>query len=291
MSAPSERGDVPLVLAIPPLFPTLTPLIGAQVRERIDAAEAAGFSGVAVCTGHPKWGLPTDAEVEAFFASLDGSLPIRTSEVIDVDLLGVRDRDETATWHDRMLDLAARAGAESVNVISLAAELPPLAEAGARLGELCDRAADRGLAVNFEFLPWTGVFDVPGAVRLLEATDRDNLGLVLDTWHWFRTPAGPDLDALRLIPPGRLHLLQLSDAPTAVPDDLVVETLGGRLLPGDGDIDIAGVLRVLDETGAEPMIACEIFSDALSSLGAAENARRQFDASAPFLDRASATAP
>lgn len=288
MSAPTERGNVPLVLAIPPLFPDLDPLIGTQVRQQIDAAEAAGFSAVAVCTGHPRWGLPSDADVDGFFASLEGSLPIRTSEVIDVDLLGVRDRREAAAWYGRMLDLSARTGAESVNVISLASELPPLGDAGKRLGELCDLAADRGLAINFEFLPWTGVHDVPSAVRLLEATDRDNLGLVLDTWHWFRTPAGPDLDALRLIPSGRLHLLQLSDAPAEVPDDLVFETLHGRLLPGEGDIDIAGVLRVLGETGAEPMIACEIFSDALSSLGTAENARRQYAASAPFLNRAPA---
>lgn len=289
MNADTTHGETPLILAVPPLFPALDPLIAAETRERIDAAADAGFSAVAVCTGHPKWGLPTD--VDGFFGALEGSLPIRTSEVIDVDLLGARDHRESIAWYARMLDLSARTGAESINVISLASERPPLSEAGARLAELCDLAADRGLAINFEFLPWTGIHDVPGAVRLLEATDRDNLGLVIDTWHWFRSPAGPDLDALRRVPPERIHLLQLSDAPNAVPDDLVVETLGGRLLPGDGDIDIAGVLRVLDEIGAAPMVACEIFSDALASLGVAENARRQYAATAPFLDRARLAAP
>ncbi len=284
MSATS-RDDGGLVLAVPPLFPTLTPLIAAETRERIDAAAAAGFSAVAVCTGHPRWGLPTDADIDGFFAAIDGALPIRTSEVIDVDLLGARDADENRAWYGRMLDLSVRTGAASINVISLAAELPPLRDAGRRLGELCDLAADRGLAINFEFLPFSGVHDVPGALALLEATDRDNLGLVLDVWHWFRGPSGPDLDAMRRIPPDRIHLLQLSDAPAEPAADLVVETLGARLLPGDGDIDIRGVLRTLDEIGADPMIACEIFSDELAALGATENARRQYDASAPYLDR------
>jgi sugar phosphate isomerase/epimerase len=283
MGSRSAR-DAPLVLAVPPMVgQASSPLIGAHVPALIGAAADAGFDGVAVCTGHPAWGVADEAAAREFFDHAEWRLPVMTSEVIGVELAGRPASREVTEANARMLDLSARTGAASVNVITLAEELPSLTEAGVRLAALCDLAADRGLKVNFECLPWTAVPDVTTAVRLIEATDRDNLGLCVDTWHWFRRAGGPDLDALRALPPDRIHVLQLNDAPVRPGDDLVAETVTERLLPGAGAIDIAGVLDILDELGATPVVVTEIFSDALVALGHAENARQQHDTARAVL--------
>jgi sugar phosphate isomerase/epimerase len=143
------------------------------------------------------------------------------------------------------------------------------------LAELCDLAADRGLAISYEFLPWSAVPDIGSALWLLEAVDRDNLGLVIDVWHWFHQAGERDYALLRAVPPERIHILHLDDAPADHAGDRTRGTGPVRLLPGDGAIDIFGLLDVLDEIGASPMIASEVQSASLASLGPAENARRQ----------------
>lgn len=282
-----------LVLAIPPMLRRdESPLLGPDTRAMADAAAAAGFGGISICTGHPAWGVGDEAAVQAFLDRPGRPIPVITSEVINVDLQGAVDPRVAADENGRTLDLAALAGARSVNVITLAAELPPLAEAAPRLGALCDLAADRGLAINLEFLPWTGLPDITAAMRLIEATDRDNLGIVLDVWHWFRRTGGPlDASVIRSIPPERIHVLQLNDLPAQPTAEPLVETISARLLPGEGVVDIAGLLAVLDEIGASPVVALEIFSSVLEALPPEENARRQFAAARAVLDDYRASLP
>jgi sugar phosphate isomerase/epimerase len=205
-------------------------------------------------------------------------VPVRIADVVNVDLFGEGDRRAVDAGHARLLDLAARTGAEAVNAIAYQPALPPPAQAGGNLGRLCDLAADRGLRISFEFLPFTGVAGIRSVAQLLEATDRENLGIVLDLWHWARSPEGQDIEALKTIPGDRIHVLQLGDAPAEVPADIVTETVTARLLPGEGACDIPAVLEALEAIGAAPVIASEVFSDDLVAQGPGENARRQYEA-------------
>lgn len=160
-----------------------------------------------------------------------------------------------------------------------------MADAASGLGHLCDLAAERGLAVSFEFLPFTAVPTIASAVEFLNAVDRDNLGLVIDAWHWFRQPGGPDIATLRTIPPERIHIVQLNDAPQTPAEDIVMETFTARLLPGEGDIDLLALLDALADMGAAPAVMAEVFSMSLAELGAAEFARLQYDASRAVLEQ------
>lgn len=116
--------------------------------------------------------------------------------------------------------------------------------------------------------------------------DRDNLGLVLDAWHWQRQPGGPDLELLRSVPADRIHVLQLNDAAARPAESLRKESLGGRLLPGEGTIDLQSLVDTLTRMGASPLVSSEVFSHALAELGPAENARRQFAAATAVLEAA-----
>jgi sugar phosphate isomerase/epimerase len=280
-----ERADA-LALSMPASIVPESPLIDGHVAAMIDDAAAAGFSAVTIATGFPTfpgYGVPDDAAAEAFFAALaDAPLPVVGAEVIILDLFAKGDQEDDAK-NVRMLDLAARAG-EGIGVTTVCfhEELPPWPEVARHVGRVCDLAAERGLRISFEFLPFSGVSDIATALQVVEVTDRDNLGIVLDPWHWFR--GTPDVEALRRVPPERIHLLQLDDAPAEPAQDIIAET-GDRLLPGEGAIDLMEILRTLDEIGAAPLVASEVFSPGLRALGFREYAQRQYDAARALMDR------
>jgi sugar phosphate isomerase/epimerase len=64
-----------------------------------------------------------------------------------------------------------------------------------------------------------------------------------------------------------------------------------RLLPGDGDGDVAGFVRLLDEIGAKAPIGVEVISDELAALAPEEAARRAGSATRAVLARARAARP
>jgi sugar phosphate isomerase/epimerase len=285
MRTPLQESAQSLTLCTLPLYGRDSPMIRESTPQMIRDAAAAGFSSATVCVTHGAFGEPSDADVDAFFAALEGApLPIVTSDVLRLDTsVRAADRDTFAARR-RAFTLAARTGASGVNTTVMSA-MPSIEDAGAALARLCDTAADYGLVINLEPLPFSPIYNVAVAAQVIEASDRDNVGITLDIWHWFRAPGGPVPAALRAFPPDRIHILQLDDAPREVPDDLINETLGARRLAGHGDADIHEVLTILDEIGAAPMVHCEVFDDDLVAMGPAENARRQYESTRAVLDQ------
>jgi len=279
--------DTNMAICLPTLVPHRETLDAVQIKAVIDAAADAGFTGVQLWAAYVDWaaadGLPA---AELLDYHRERGLAIEAveffSEWSTTDLQHVRDAVTP------VLDVATQAGARAIIAVTLATVLPPLPVAAVGLRHACDLAADRGLLISFEFLPWTAVPTLSRALELFDAVDRDNLGLVFDTWHWFRQPGGPDLNLLRSLAPEHVHLLQLNDAPAIAAEDLLTETGTARLLPGDGAIDITAAISVLAEIGASPLVVSEVFSLALGRLGPAEFARQQFHATAKILERSRA---
>ncbi|ABW16140.1 Xylose isomerase domain protein TIM barrel [Parafrankia sp. EAN1pec] len=269
-------------ISAPTLLPLGHPVDAADVRTLVDAVADAGFDGAQMTSSHLAGAVADGMTPEEFFGyHRDRGLAIPTVEVLMEWVTA--DRQEIAEQARPLLDIAQWAGSPTVIATTLEAEVPSIAGVAERLAYLCDLAAERGLRISFEFLPWSVVPNIRAAMRLLDAVDRDNLGLVVDMWHWFRQPGGPDYDTLRDVPTERIHVLQLCDAPTRPADDLRTETIIARLLPGDGDADIEAVLDVLVATGADPLVATEVYSASLAGLGPAEMARRAFAATETVL--------
>jgi sugar phosphate isomerase/epimerase len=74
------------------------------------------------------------------------------------------------------------------------------------------------------------------------------------------------LEELADLPGHLVGSVQLSDAPRQPQESLLEETLHARLLPGEGAIDLVGLIRTLDAIGAVAPIGIEVLSDRLSSL-------------------------
>lgn len=238
-----------------------------QVAEVAEAAVAAGYRSVSAWQHH----LPALATAGLSVAMIEAALA-----------WGNGDAQTAAAEAERMAEAVARHDAGLLLAVCLEPELADPVAARANLAALAAAVADAGGAVCVEFLPWSGIPDLATAWQLVEPVD--GVGLLLDTWHWVRQPGGPDLDLLARIPGERIGCVQLCDvAPVAGPDPMA-EAMSARLLPGDGVVDFASVVGVLDAIGARPVVATEVFNPALvAELGPAAAARAMFAASTTVL--------
>jgi len=245
----------------------------ASLLELVDAGIANGFRGASI------WA----AIVEPLAAS--GLSPKDIARLCEHHGMQIRMVEALTEWTsgDRqaidavalpLFALARDLGAEEILTVTMDTDLVDVARAASGFAYACDLAARDGLRLGIEFLPWSGVPDLATAWAIVDLAGRENGGLVLDTWHWQRQPGGPDHDTLRTIPGDRIHMLQVNDVAAESGDDLLTETMTGRLLPGDGIVDYSALCASLEYIGAEPNVAPEIFNPSLAALGPDEFARR-----------------
>ena len=71
--------------------------------------------------------------------------------------------------------------------------------------------------------------------------------------------------------------VQLNDVSAEPWDDVLAETMRGRLLPGEGVSDTAAVLAALDTAGVRAPLNVEVFSEALNELETADVCARLAD--------------
>ena len=121
--------------------------------------------------------------------------------------------------------LVAERGPSAVTVASVSERV------GSPTGSFYHRFASRDVLLGslwlravLEFFPWTEVPDLVSALRIVEAAERAELGILVDTLHFNRSTSR--LDQLDQIPPARLPFVHVSDA--LVQESYTTE----ELLPG-----------------------------------------------------------
>lgn len=169
---------------------------------------------------------------------------------------------------EQLLAMAEATGAREVLTVVLDTEMDRGA-ASDGLAQLCGLLAPAGVRPCLEWLPWTAMPTIASAVDLLHASGAPNCGLTFDTWHWMRQPGGPDLATLDALDGGRIGYLQLCDVAPTPGDDVFVEAMTARLLPGDGVVDFHGLFDRFAAMGATPYVASEIFNSTVLEGGAA----------------------
>jgi len=161
-----------------------------------------------------------------------------------LDASGARLRPETdMAAFAPFIDAAAELGARHILASGDDPDEPRLA---ARFAELCELAGRSGLTVDLEFVPWMSVADLTLAARMVRTVARANFGIAVDALHFDRSRSR--LSDLAALPRTWFRYVQLCDAPRAWASDresLIHEAVSERLFPGEGAIDLAGLLRAL----------------------------------------------
>jgi 3-dehydroshikimate dehydratase len=246
--------------------------VSGLLTEKLDAIAAAGFDGVEIfdndliaCPSSPR-------EIAARCADLglgvDLFQPFR-------DVEGVPPERFEAVLHRvrRRLEVAVELGAGTVlacsNTGSDAVADPDLtAEQLHRVGSL---AAEHGVSLAFEALAWgRHIARVGQAWQAVVAADHPNVTLAVDTFHLLARGDGPD--ALAGVPGDRIGFLQVADAPLL--DMNVLEwSRHFRCFPGQGTLDVDGVVLAVLEAGYDGPLSLEVFSDLVREEPPGETAR------------------
>ncbi|MEU5882444.1 TIM barrel protein [Spirillospora sp. NPDC047279] len=140
---------------------------------------------------------------------------------------------------------------------------------------LAERAAEHGVRVAYEALAWgRHVNDYLHSWRIVRSADHPNLGLCLDSFHILARDVDPY--AIETIPGEKIFFLQLADAPS-LPMDVLYWSRHYRCFPGQGDLDVAGLVSHVLRTGYDGPLSLEVFNDIFrqaASMRTAQDAMR-----------------
>jgi sugar phosphate isomerase/epimerase len=244
--------------------------------ELLGAADAGGYTSLAIWpTDYLQWRESGISDAQARARIDDAGL--RVAQVDTLLMWSINPGSKRAAAEEADVFAAASAfGASVVSAIGPGDDRFSVDQLAETLAGTCDRGAEHGFDIGLEVAPWKGNVNLETAVRLIKATGRSNAGLVIDSWHLFRAATtGAELAA---VPGEMIASIQISDAPAVPGPDLVAETMGARLLPGHGEIDLAEFLRTLDRQAKGVALTVEVLSDELRAAGPTEAGRRTGEA-------------
>ncbi|GIM96829.1 sugar phosphate isomerase/epimerase family protein [Paractinoplanes toevensis] len=239
-----------------------SPLPGDQrspvpIRERVEAAAAAGFRGL---------GLLHDDLMPALDGYGSGGLRALLDDhgIVDLELELI-----TGWWNaepdsDRvrrdLLEAAAALGARHIKVAPDVTDGPWEHDRwAAAFAALAADAAEAGTRVGLEFLPWSNIKTVHEGLGLVRAAGHPAGGLIIDVWHTERAHTPPaDLAG---VPLEYIVGVELNDADAEPLGTLFEDAVHRRRLCGTGTFDLAGVIAALRTAGWHGPWGVEILSD------------------------------
>lgn len=237
----------------------------ADLHTRVRAAASAGFTGIGLRLDDYRGGAVRDAELCALLAGHD-------LRILELEYTWDWAVPDPAPEERTMFRLADAVGYRQLNVVMFADHR--LEELVGPFAALCDRAAEHGLLVGLEFMPYSSIRTIGQAWAIVAAAGRGNGGLIIDLWHWRRS--GATRADLTGIPADRITSLQLCETLPGPLPDLRDEARHHRQLPGHGagaGGGTATVVAALHEYGLSCPVSVEVFSDDLDALPAVDAAR------------------
>jgi 2-keto-myo-inositol isomerase len=171
-----------------------------------------------------------------------------------------------------MLEAAAKIGVQYVVAVPLVTDQKILKQdiknsCVAVLKELSDLAQPYRVKIAVEFIghPKCTVNTFAQAYDIVETVNRDNVGLVLDCFHFHAM--GSNLEDLKKADGSKIFILHLDDT-----EDFPIGFLTDedRVWPGLGAIDLDGILSTLKEIGYSDVVSVELFRPEYYKLDAEE---------------------
>lgn len=246
--------------------------LSGVLADKLAAAAAAGFDGIEVFDNDLVASPLSPAEVAARCADLGLRVEL-FQPVRDVEGVAPPDFPAVVRRVARKLDVAAALGAPAVllcsNVQPDAIDDPELS--AAQLAVLGDLAAERGLVLAFEALAWgRHVHRVGQSWDIVRRAGHPAVMLAVDTFHMLSRGDGPE--ALDGVPGDRIGFLQVADAPL-LDMDVLEWSRHHRCFPGQGTMDVSGVVDAVVRSRYDGPLSLEVFSDVVREAPAAETAR------------------
>lgn len=217
--------------------------VHASPPQLMRIAAATGYDHVGLrlleVTGGDAWPLASDPRLLRETRTVMAETGV---SILDVELVRLTPEFDLESLRPTM-DVAAELGVRHILTQAHDADWARLVH---NFGSLCDLLASYSLTAEVEFLTWTKMRDVENVMRLLGAANRQNVGIAIDSLHFYRSGCRPE--SLRNVPQHLFHFIQISDAPAAGPtsvEGLIFAARENRFDPGAGELDLRSLLLEL----------------------------------------------
>lgn len=217
--------------------------IGLPPPELIRVAARTGYRTVglrliAVAANSPGYPLMSDP---ALMRETKAAMADTGVGVLDIEFVKITPETDVAG-----LEPFVAAGAElGAKYVITAPYDPDLVRLADRLGAISDLCGRHGMRAVLEFFPWTEVPSLGAAAAVVEAAG-PACGILVDTLHYTRSDS--NAGQFHGLPASRFPFVHLCDAPAGTSwtrEQLFHAGRVERLPPGEGGIDIKGILQHL----------------------------------------------
>lgn len=235
---------------------------GHDFRRRVEIAARAGFTAMGF------WHADL-IEVRKHYSFADMKRILRDNGIVTVEVEWLLDwyyRDQRRTASDAtrrlLLDAAEALGAIHIKIADLGNDGVGIEQMAEEFARLCADAAQRGTRIVFEMLPaaFSRLPSFDHVLAMIRASGARNGGIMLDNLHLIRTDTPPD-DIVRKIDPSIPLGVEINDGLLYTPRNFIDSVVNKRLLPGDGEFDIAAFLHALWSHGYDGPIGVEVLNE------------------------------
>jgi sugar phosphate isomerase/epimerase len=248
-------------------------------KDRVEAAARTGFVGFGL---HPDDVKATKDQIG--YAEMRRIIESNGIKYLEIEFLvnwfetGEK-RAKSDLMRAGMFEVASELGLKDIKAgpgfDPAPANVPLMAD---EFGKLCDEAARYGTDVVLEIMPWSNVSTIETGLGIVGGASRSNGGLLIDIWHMAR--GNIPYSDIRKIPTHFIKAVEIDDAPAKPPvDDVWVDTIHHRELPGEGDLDVPAFLREIQAAGYVGVYGTEVLSEKHRKYPLYEMARRVFESS------------
>ncbi|SCY31762.1 bifunctional sugar phosphate isomerase/epimerase/4-hydroxyphenylpyruvate dioxygenase family protein [Microvirga guangxiensis] len=237
-----------------------TVCLSGTLAEKVEAIAAAQFKGVEIFENDLLSFNGTPADARRMIENL-GLKIITFQPFRDFEGMPEPQRSKVFARAERKFDVMQELGCDLLMICSNVSPDPlgGVERAAADFHELGERAARRGMRVAFEALSWgRHIHDYRDSWEVVRRANHPSVGLVLDSFHILAR--GTDLSAIRSIPPEKIFLVQMADAPK-LSMDYLSWSRHYRCFPGQGDLPVDEFMLALHGTGFDGLLSLEIFND------------------------------
>jgi sugar phosphate isomerase/epimerase len=212
----------------------------------VDVAARAGYRYASlrmtrVTIAEPLYDLAHD---RALMKETKARLDDNGIDVLDVELFRMDPKTEP---DDFAPELNATAELGATNIIAQLPD-PDRERAVERFARLCDLAKPLGIFVSLEFPHWTETGNLAEATRVLRAVNRSNAAMLIDMLHMARSNSS--CEDLAKLPRSWFRFVHVCDAERQCPatiEAMIRTARDERLFPGEGTIDLPGILACLPD--------------------------------------------
>jgi sugar phosphate isomerase/epimerase len=231
-------------------------------RTRVEVAGSAGFTGMGF------WHADI-LEIRKKYSFKDMKHILDANGIINIEVEWLLDwycTDARKAASDEiralLLDAAEVLRARHIKVADLGNDCANVARMTEAFAPLCRQAAERGTNILFEMLPaqFSLAPSLDQVLAITRGSGAGNGGIMLDNLHLQRIGIDSG-EIVRKLKASDLIGVEINDGTLAMPLKFEDSVVNKRLLPGDGEFDIAAFLQALWSAGYDGPIGVEVLNE------------------------------